>query len=81
MIRVILGGLVGSVLLYSIAMIVIRLHMTQMAYQFDQVKEYERSLQEEQLRLRARLAEALSPHHLDLFGLQTPQPSQLRRIP
>jgi len=70
-----------SVLFFSLSMIAIRLHLTQLAYSFDDMKEYERSLKEEQLRMRAQLAEKLSPHHLYLDGFQEPKSDQVRVIP
>ncbi|MBN8555326.1 MAG: hypothetical protein J0L93_07775 [Deltaproteobacteria bacterium] len=53
--------LFSGFLLYCGAMIVIRLSITQMAYQFEELKNYERSLKEEQLRLRAGVSKKISP--------------------
>ncbi|TVQ79537.1 MAG: hypothetical protein EA369_04410 [Bradymonadales bacterium] len=79
--RLWLGGILTGVLLYGLITLGIRLHMTQLAYQFFDLKSYERSLKEENLRLKAELAEALSPKASWKSGWKVPEPSQLRRLP
>lgn len=74
-------SLLLHIIAYGFLAIVIRLHMTQQAYQFHELKAYERSLKEEELRLRAKLAEALSPSRLKLEDYIAPQPEQVVRIP
>lgn len=66
---------------YVLAMLLIRLHITQQAYVFDDLKDYERSLKEEQRRLRLEIAELLSPDYLKMKGFEEPQPDQIARIP
>lgn len=46
--------------LYFLSLLAIRLHITQMAYQFTDLKSYERSLIEEQRRLRVGISEKIS---------------------
>ena len=53
--------LFSGFLLYCGAMIIVRLSITQMAYQFEELKNYERSLKEEQLRLRAVVSKKMAP--------------------
>lgn len=65
----------------GLSTLVVRLHVTQLAYEFDALKSYERSLQEEQLRLRAELAEDLSPSKLSHPEFIEPEPSQVVRLP
>lgn len=67
--------------IYSICMIVIRLQMTEMAYRFEAAKKDERSLQEEQMRLRSELAQLLNPGKMKVTSLQEPGPQQVRVIP
>jgi len=81
MIRSILYAILTGVVIYGLSMIVIRLHITQMAYAFDEMKAYERSLKEEQLRLRASLARSLSPENLHAKDYQEPNPGQVVKIP
>lgn len=69
------------IILYGVLAIVIRLHMTQMAYQFHELKAYERSLKEEELRLRAELARELSPNFMKLDEFKAPEPDQVVVIP
>lgn len=75
----------GSLLLYSTLMIVIRLKITELGYEFEEVKGYERALREEQLVLRADLARKLSVQHLkDRWkerGYDEPEPKQIVVIP
>jgi hypothetical protein len=66
---------------FGLSMLVIRLHMTQLAYEFEDLKNYERSLKEEQLRLRLRIAEALSPNQAHSKEFQEPRPDQVVVIP
>lgn len=74
------ASILGAFILYSSAMIILRLRMTEMGYEFeDQNKE--RSLKEEQLRLRADLAKMLSPTSLRLKGFAEPEASQVVAIP
>lgn len=73
--------IVGAVLLYGTSMIVVRLRMTELAYEFERLKNEERALREEQVRLRARLAEKLSPMRLKLDGFTEPSPEQVVKIP
>lgn len=73
--------LLAGILLYSSAMMVIRLKMTEMAYTFEELKSYERSLREEQVRLRAEVSQRLSPAQLKLKGFSEPMPKQVVVIP
>lgn len=73
-------ALIG-LLFYGLSMLVIRLHTTQMAYQFHELKTYERSLKEENLRLKAELAEFLSPNANKDEAWKLPEPSEMVRIP
>jgi hypothetical protein len=73
--------LFSGFLLYCGAMIVVRLSITQMAYQFEELKNYERSLKEEQLRLRASVSRKLSPQAWKLKGFTEPAPHQVVVIP
>ena len=70
-----------ATLIYSGSLIIIRLKMTQKGYAFEQLKEYERALKEEQLRLKAKLAGALSPARFKVEGFKEPEPHQIIRIP
>lgn len=79
--KAVLLSLVFNLILYGVFAIVIRLHMTQQAYQFYELKAYERSLKEEELRLRAELARALSPSHMSLENFREPQSNQVVKIP
>lgn len=79
MIRYLLLNILIGTFLYGLIMMVVRLHLTQLAYHFDELKAYERSLKEEQLRLRAQISEALSPDRLKIEGFQEPQVSQVLR--
>lgn len=56
--------ILGGLFLYSASMIVVRLHYTELGYRFEEVKSYERALQEEQVSLRAQLSKRLSPQEL-----------------
>lgn len=67
--------------LYGLGMLFVRLHMTQMAYQFDEKKDYERSLMEEQMRLRLDLNRSLSPVQLKDLDFVEPEPEQVVMIP
>ena len=71
----------GAVLIYSASLILIRLRMTAMAYKFEELKERERAMEEEQLKLKALLAEKLSPAKLILEGYSEPEPDQIVVIP
>lgn len=76
------GGLfLLGFLLYGLSMLVIRLHTTQMAYQFYELKTYERSLKEENLRLKAELAEFLGPDKDKDQAWKLPEPAEMVRIP
>ncbi len=68
-------------LFWGLASLVIRLHLTQMAYEFDTMKRYQRSLKEEELRLRAELAERLSISHIHSPQFREPEPDQVVRLP
>ena len=70
-----------GVAVYSVSMIVIRLQMTEMAYRFESAKKDERSLQEEQMRLRSELARLLNPKNTKVSALQEPGPNQVKVIP
>jgi hypothetical protein len=74
-------SILAGFIFYSAAMIVLRLRMTEMGYQFEELKTYERSLKEEQLRLRANLAKKLSPQQLRLQGFAEPESRQVVAIP
>lgn len=66
---------------YLIAIMLIRLQLTHMAYSFEDLKVYERSLQEEQTRLRSQIAKTLMARPGWIEGFQEPTPEQIRRIP
>lgn len=68
-------------MLYGLLMLGIRLHLNQMAYQFDERKAYERTLKEHQRRLEAKLLERLSPGHESFQSFQEPKPEEVVRIP
>lgn len=74
-------SVLGGFVLYSASMVVLRLRMTELGYQFEELKTYERSLKEEQLRLRAELARKLSPQQLRLQGFSEPEARQVMVIP
>jgi hypothetical protein len=80
-IKQIIFSLFLGVAVYSVTMIVVRLQMTEMAYRFDAAKKDERSLQEEQMRLRSELARLLNPKSMKVADLQEPGPNQVRVIP
>lgn len=71
----------AGLILYATGMIVVRLKMTETAYQFEEAKSYERSLKEEQQRLRARISTSEHPLSLKLKDFQEPHPQQIVRIP
>jgi len=78
----IIGALILSALIiYSATMIVVRLKMTAMAYEFDELKASERSMKEEQARLRALISEKLSPDKMFLEDFSEPNPEQVVVIP
>lgn len=66
---------------YGAGMIIIRLKMTETAYQFEEAKSYERTLREEQQRLRLKISESSGPDRMRLKNFQEPHPSQVTRIP
>ena len=67
--------------LYVVMAIVIRLHITQLAYQFQDLKAYERSLKEEQVRLKSELAKILALEAKSQASYQIPNPIQVVRVP
>lgn len=69
------------VCLYVVMAIVIRLHITQLAYQFQDLKAYERSLKEEQVRLKSELAKVLALEVKSQSSYRIPEPHQVIRIP
>jgi hypothetical protein len=75
----------GAILLYSSLMILIRLKITELGYEFEETKAYERALREEQLVLRADLANRLSVRGLkkrwEAKGFAEPEPKQIVVIP
>jgi hypothetical protein len=70
-----------SAVLYGLCMLALRLHTTQMAYQFYELKTYERSLKEENLRLKVELAEYLSPLQGKNSEWKIPEPDEVVLIP
>jgi hypothetical protein len=80
-IKLIIFSLFLGVAVYSVTMIVVRLQMTELAYRFEAAKKDERSLQEEQMRLRSELARLLNPKNMKVSTLQEPGPNQVRVIP
>ncbi len=72
--------LVFGVCLYAVAMIVIRLSITQTAYEFEAVKQEERGLREEQIRLKSMIASRLSGFKQKSEGYQDPEPHQIHRL-
>lgn len=73
--------IVTYTLLFSLSLLFIRLHITQMAYRFEERKDYERSLMEEQMRLRLELYQALSPLQFEKRDFKEPLPEEVVRIP
>lgn len=71
----------AGMILYATGMIVVRLKMTETAYQFEEAKTYERSLREEQQRLRAKISFELPSLTTNLKDFQEPDPRQIVRIP
>lgn len=68
--------------LYSLGMIFVRLHMTQQAYQFRELKSQERSLIEEQQRLKVFIAESLAERKLLAEeSFLAPPPEKVVRLP
>ncbi len=81
MIRKIATILFFGFLFYAVGMMVIRLRITQLAYEYEELKKYERNAHEEQLRLRATLAKRLSPVHKNFKDFREPEPNQIVMIP
>jgi hypothetical protein len=79
--KIIFASLGVFFVLYVVLSIVVRLHITQMAYRFQDLKAYERSLKEEQVRLKAELAKTFAVEKLSLSSYQLPDPTQIVRIP
>jgi len=73
--------IIGAFIFFGLATLVIRLHVTRLAYEFESLKRYHRSLKEEQLRLRADLAEKLSINQIQSTEFHEPQPDQVVRLP
>ncbi len=71
----------GGFVLFSAGMIVIRLKMTELAYDFESIKNEERRLHEEQVKLKAALSEKLSPAKWKSDGFREPEPEQVIAIP
>lgn len=55
--------------------------MTQLAYSFEEKKEFERSLKEEQRRLKASIAEKLSLENLKTSEFEEPSANHVVFIP
>ncbi|MDB5037995.1 MAG: hypothetical protein JWQ35_1523 [Bacteriovoracaceae bacterium] len=76
---------VGAVFLYSALMIIIRLRITELGYEFEEAKAYERELREEQLKLRVDLADLVSEKRIksriSVKGFAEPEPKQIVVIP
>lgn len=81
MIRGVGTAALWGLMFFGLSMLVIRLHMTQLAYEFEDLKSYERSLKEEQLRLRSKIAEHLSPNQAYSKDYVEPRPDQVVLIP
>jgi len=79
--RFILSLMIFAVVSYGLGMIIVRLSLTQTAYSFEEAKSEERELREEQVRLRARISERLSPRSLQRLGFAEPQPGQIVELP
>lgn len=73
--------MVFGLLVYALGMIIIRLQMTQTAYVFEETKRMERSLHEEQMRLKVRIAQSLQEHKAWLQDFREPDPRQVIRMP
>ena len=75
----------ASILIYVTTMMIVRLEITSMAYDFDQVKTNERALREEQLRLQAEISRALADSRQRKIwrdqGFEEPSPKQVVIIP
>lgn len=71
----------GTLVLWGLAGLVIRLHLTQLAYEFEVLKRYHRSLKEEEIRLRAKVAEELSLSQIKSDVYREPTPDQVVRMP
>lgn len=72
---------IAALAIWGLGMLAVRLHLTQLAYEFESLKRYERSLKEEEIRLRALLAEKFSLDRLQSDDLVSPQPDQVVRLP
>ena len=83
--KAVFGLLGGTFLLYVTTMMVVRLEMTSLAYDFDDVKNNERALREEQLRLQAMISRKLSDSQQRKIwreqGYEEPSPTQVVIIP
>ena len=79
--KLVLGCLLGGLLLYSLGMIIVRIKMTETAYQFEEYKSAQRALQEEQIRLKVKISERLAVSRLKLKDFSEPSPDQVREIP
>jgi hypothetical protein len=73
--------LLFTFVLWGLSGLVIRLHLTHLAYEFEGLKRYHRSLKEEEIRLRAKLAEELSISQIQSEIYREPEPSQVVRMP
>jgi hypothetical protein len=71
----------ATLVLWGLAGLVIRLHLTQRAYEFEVLKKYHRSLKEEEIRLRAKVAEELSLSQIKSDVYREPTPDQVVRMP
>lgn len=77
--------LLGGFLLYTALMMIVRLKVTELGYEFEEAKILERSLREEQVRLQAEISRYLSQTQRrkvwkDL-GYRDPEPQQMVVIP
>ena len=83
--RLIFFTLLGGFLLYTTLMMIIRLQVTELGYEFEEAKIFERNLREEQVRLQAEISRNLSQTQRrkmwrDL-GYRDPEPQQMVVIP
>ncbi len=83
--RFIVLSFLGGVFLYSVLTIIVRLRYTELGYQFEEAKSYERALEEEQVKLRSELSTRLSRSDLrslkEFKDFKEPEPHQITVIP
>jgi len=79
--KFILVTLLAGLVFYSVGMIIVRIKMTETAYEFEDHKSNQRALEEEQVRLKMKISERLSVSKLKLKDFSEPTPEQIIEIP